>query len=107
MFLVCFNNKGELKLKIDTNLSILDSKEGLEKCLSDKGKFSLIIKNWFLEVDFNTFTFKQKKLQDFTDSFKYTSSNKLKSLNYTFSCYYSHKETVQVDLNYQTVRIEL
>lgn len=107
MFLVCFNNKWELKLKIDTNLSILDSKEGLEKCLSDKGKFSLIIKNWFLEVDFNTFTFKQKKLQDFTDSFKYTSSNKLKSLKYHFSCYYSHKETVQVDLNYQIVRIEL
>ena len=99
IFLVCFNNKWELKLKIDTNLLIVDSKEGLEKCISDKGKFSLIFRDWFLEIDFNTFTFKQKKIQDFTDSFQKT-LNKIKSPSVSFSCYYFHKEIVQVDLNY-------
>lgn len=106
IFLVCFNNKWELKLKIDTNLSIVDSKEGLEKCISDKGKFSLIIKNCFLEIDFNTFTFKQKKIQYFTDSFQNTLS-KTKSPKIDFSCYYFHKETVQVDLNYHFVLSEM
>lgn len=106
IFLVCFNNKWELKLKIDTNLSIVDSKEGLEKCISDKGNFSLIIKNCFLEIDFNTFTFKQKKIQDFTDSFQNTLS-KTKSPKIDFSCYYFHKETVQVDLNYHFVLSEM